>query len=247
MTDDLATMVPLGTRGKRPGRKISEGDPEIMPRERLEQSGPEALADHELIAILLRTGTEKEGVLRLSHRLLAESGGFVGMQRRDFHELLGFGGLGPAKAATLKAALEIGRRVARLPIEERPAISSPEDVVDLIGFEMAALEQEQLRVVLLDTKNRIIRVSMVYQGSVNEASVRIAELFREAVRANAVNIILVHNHPTGDPTPSAADISLTAEVVTAGRLLGIKVLDHLVIGQGRHASLKRLGLGFPRT
>lgn len=231
---------------RRGGRKISDGDPEVMPRERLEQSGPEVLADHELIAILLRTGTAKEGVLRLSQRLLEESGGFIGMQRQDFHELLGFGGLGPAKAATLKAALEIGRRVARLPIEERPAISSPEDVIDLIGYEMAALEQEQLRVVLLDTRNRIIRVAMIYQGSVNEAAVRISELFRDAVRANAVGIILVHNHPSGDPTPSAADVSLTVDVVAAGTLLDIKVLDHLIIGQGRHSSLKRLGLGFPR-
>jgi DNA repair protein RadC len=231
---------------RRSGRKISEGDPDVMPRERLEQTGPETLDDHELIAILLRTGTAQEGVLRLSQRLLRESGGFVGMQRRDFRELLEFGGLGPAKAATLKAALEIGRRVARLPIEERPAISSPEDVVDLIGYEMAALEQEQLRVVLLDTKNRIIRVSMVYQGSVNEASVRIAELFREAVRANAVSLIMVHNHPSGDPTPSSADVALTVEVVAAGKLLDIRVLDHLIVGQARHVSLKRLGLGFPK-
>ena len=229
-----------------PGRKISEGDPAVMPRERLEQDGPGVLADHELIAILLRTGTTHEGVLRLSARLLEEYGGFIGLQRRDYAEFLEMGGLGPAKAATLKAALEIGRRVAKLPIDERPAISSPEDVVNLIGFEMAALEQEQLRVVLLDTKNRIIRSPMVYQGSVNEASVRIGELFREAVRVNAVSIILVHNHPSGDPSPSAADVSLTVDVVAAGKLLDIAVVDHLVIGQGRHVSLKRLGLGFTR-
>lgn len=243
MNADLGDAPPP----RRPGRKISEGDPTVMPRERLEQEGPGVLADHELIAILLRTGTANEGVLRLSARLLEEYGGFIGLQRRDYAEFLQMGGLGPAKAATLKAALEIGRRVARLPIEDRPAISSPEDVVNLIGFEMAALEQEQLRVVLLDTKNRIIRSPMVYQGSVNEASVRIGELFREAVRVNAVSVILVHNHPSGDPTPSAADVSLTVDVVAAGALLDIAVVDHLVIGQGRHASLKRLGLGFNRT
>jgi len=232
---------------RRIGRKISEGDPDLMPRERLEQDGAGGLADHELIAILLRTGTANEGVLRLSARLLEEYGGFIGLQRRDYAEFLTMGGLGPAKAATLKAALEIGRRVAKLPIEDRPAISSPEDVVNLIGFEMAALEQEQLRVVLLDTKNRIIRSPMVYQGSVNEASVRIGELFREAVRVNAVSIILVHNHPSGDPTPSGADVALTMDVVAAGKLLDIAVVDHLVIGQGKHVSLKRLGLGFART
>jgi len=231
---------------RRIGRKISEGDPDLMPRERLEQEGAGGLADHELIAILLRTGTANEGVLRLSARLLDEYGGFIGLQRRDYAEFLTMGGLGPAKAATLKAALEIGRRFAKLPIEDRPAISSPEDVVNLIGFEMAALEQEQLRVVLLDTKNRIIRSPMVYQGSVNEASVRIGELFREAVRVNAVSIILVHNHPSGDPTPSGADVALTTDVVAAGKLLDIAVVDHLVIGQGKHVSLKRLGLGFSR-
>ncbi len=234
-------------RARRAGRKISEGDPDLMPRERLEQEGAGSLADHELVAILLRTGTEREGVLRLSARLLEEYGGFIGLQRREYAEFLTMGGLGPAKAATLKAALEIGRRVAKLPIDERPAISSPEDVVNLIGFEMAALEQEQLRVVLLDTRNRIIRSPMVYQGSVNEASVRIGELFREAVRVNAVSVILVHNHPSGDPTPSGADIALTADVVAAGKLLDITVVDHLVIGQGKHVSLKRLGLGFNRT
>ncbi len=243
MTVDSDSTIP----SRHVGRKISEGDPDLMPRERLEQEGAGVLADHELIAILLRTGTVNEGVLRLSARLLEEYGGFIGLQRRDYAEFLTMGGLGPAKAATLKAALEIGRRVAKLPIDERPAIASPEDVVNLIGFEMAALEQEQLRVVLLDTKNRIIRSPMVYQGSVNEASVRIGELFREAVRVNAVSIILVHNHPSGDPTPSGADVALTVEVVAAGKLLDIAVVDHLVIGQGKHVSLKRLGLGFART
>lgn len=232
---------------RRLGRKVSEGDPSVMPRERIALSGAESLSDHELVAVLLRTGTQAEGVLRLSQRLITDYGGFVGLQRRDVAELQRVGGLGPAKAATLKAALEIGRRVARLPIDERPAIGSPEDVVSLIGWEMAALEQEQLRAVLLDTRNRIIRTPMIYQGSVNEASVRISELFREAVRANAVGLILVHNHPSGDPTPSSADVALTTEVVAAGKLLDIAVVDHLIIGQGRHVSLKRLGLGFPRA
>lgn len=245
--DGETAIVPEQAARRRPGRKISDGDPDVMPREKLARDGPESLHDYELIAILLRTGTASEGVIKLSQRLVNEGGGFVGLQRRDIAELERFGGLGPAKAATLKAALEIGRRVARLPIDQRPSISSPEDVVDLIGFEMAALEQEQLRAVLLDTRNRIIRTPMIYQGSVNEASVRIGELFRDAVRVNAVGMILVHNHPSGDPTPSSADVSLTTEVVAAGRLLDIAVVDHLIIGQGRHVSLKRLGLGFPRS
>ncbi len=232
---------------RRAARKISEGDPDVMPRERIERGEVALLADHELVAVLLRTGTAQEGVLRLADRLIRENGGFVGLQRRDFTELVQQSGLGPAKASTLKAALEIGRRVARLPIDELPSIGSPEDVIDLIGFEMAALEQEQLRAVLLDTRNRIIRIVTVYQGTVNEAQVRIGELFREAVRANATGLILVHNHPTGDPTPSAADVALTTEIVAAGTLLDIRLVDHLIVGQGRHSSLKRLGLGFPRA
>jgi DNA repair protein RadC len=128
--------------------------------------------------------------------------------------------------------------------DQRPQIASPDDIVNLVGIEMAALEQEQLRVVLLDTKHRVLVIRTVYQGSVSQAQVRIAELFREAIRANAPAIVLVHNHPSGDPTPSSADVALTAEVTKAGELLGIDVLDHLVIGHGRHVSLRRLGLGF---
>lgn len=116
----------------------------------------------------------------------------------------------------------------------------------MLGIEMASLEQEQLRVVMLDTKNQVIATKMVYQGSVNSASIRTAELFRDAVRNNAVGIVLAHNHPSGDPTPSSADVSVTLELVKAGELLQIKVIDHLVIGLGRHVSMKRLGLGFSK-
>ncbi|MBX6343338.1 MAG: JAB domain-containing protein, partial [Thermomicrobiaceae bacterium] len=110
---------------------------------------------------------------------------------------------------------------------------------------MAALDQEQLRVMLLDTKNRVLRTATVYQGSVNSAQVRVSEVFKDAVRHNAPNVVVVHNHPSGDPTPSSADIALTAELSRAGQLLGIDVIDHLVVGHGRFCSLRRLGLGFP--
>jgi DNA repair protein RadC len=228
-------------------RSIRDSYPDELPRERLIRDGPGSLKTSELIAILLRTGVVGESVFDLSERLLRENGGLLGLQRLDTRTLMRMHGLGEAKATTLKSALEIGRRLAMLPLADRPAISSPEDVAQIYGIEMAALEQEQLRVVLLDTRNRIIEMRIIYQGSANEASVRIGELFRDAVRQNAVSIILIHNHPSGDPTPSAADISLTAEVVAAGKLLDIAVVDHLVFGQGRHVSLKRLGLGFPRA
>ncbi len=229
------------------GRRIRDSYPEELPRERLIRDGPGSLKNSELIAILLRTGVVGESVFDLSERLLRDHGGLTGLQRLDVREMMRLHGLGEAKATTLKAALEIGRRLALLPLADRPPIASPEDLAQIYGIEMAALEQEQLRVVHLDTRNRIIEMRMIYQGSANEASVRIGELFRHAVRLNAVSVILMHNHPSGDPTPSGADVALTADVVAAGKLLDIAVVDHLVFGQGRHVSLKRLGLGFPRS
>ena len=165
----------------------------------------------------------------------------------DVAELARLRGLGDAKSVRVKAALELGRRLAALSPEERPPVGSPEDVANLLQIEMAALEQEQLRVVLLDTKHRILGTRTVYQGSVNQAQVRVAEVFRDAVRQQATAIVAVHNHPSGDPTPSAADVALTVEIVAAGHLLDIELLDHLIIGQGRWLSLKRLGLGFPKA
>jgi DNA repair protein RadC len=167
------------------------------------------------------------------------------LMKMDVLELANIRGLGPAKAAKLKATLEIASRVVAMGPDQRPQIGSPDDIVNLVGIEMAALEQEQLRVVLLDSKHRVLVIRTIYQGSVNQAQVRIAELFREAIRANAPAIVMVHNHPSGDPTPSGADVALTAEAEKAGQLLGIDVLDHLIVGQGRHVSLRRLGLGFP--
>jgi len=223
---------------------VKELAPDERPRERLFLRGASSLSNSDLIAILLNTGTTGEPVTVLAQRLLQEHGGLLGLMKLDATELAGIHGLGPAKAAKLKAALEIASRVVALGPDQRPQITSPDDVVNLVGIEMAALDQEQLRVVILDTKHRVIAIRTIYQGSVNQAQVRIAEVFREAIRLNGVAIVVVHNHPSGDPTPSAADVTLTTELVRAGRLLDVEVLDHLVIGRGRHASLRRLGLGF---
>ncbi len=214
------------------------------PRERLRRLGESSLSGAELIAIILNTGIKGEGVITMSHRLIAECGGLRGIHRLDFEELARMRGIGESKASKLKAALELGRRLVAESPEERLVVSGPEDVFQLLGAEMAALEQEHLRVVLLDTRHRVIAVKSVYRGSVNQAQVRTGELFRDAVRANATAQILVHNHPSGDPAPSAADISLTSDAARCGELLDIAVLDHVIIGQGRWVSLKRLGLGF---
>jgi DNA repair protein RadC len=233
----------------RPGYRLMlrEMAPDERPRERLKLRGATALSDGDLLAIILNTGIVGETVTDLSQRLLAQNGGLRGLFQMDLTELAGIRGLGDAKAVRLKAALELGRRLAALSPEERPQVGSPEDVVNLLGIEMAALEQEQLRVVLLDTKHRILGSRTVYQGSVNQAQVRVGEVYRDAVRQTATAIVAVHNHPSGDPTPSAADVALTVELAQAGTLLDIDLLDHLIIGQGRWVSLRRLGLGFPKA
>jgi DNA repair protein RadC len=215
------------------------------PRERLMAYGAASLSTTELLAIIINVGIVGESVTSLSQRLLAEQGGLAGLLKLDVTELAQVRGIGPAKATKIKAALEMGRRLAATSTDERPRIESPEDVVRIVGVEMSALDQEQLRVLLLDTKHGVLATRTVYQGSANQAIVRVGELFRDAIRHAAVAVVLVHNHPSGDPTPSSADISMTAEVVEAGKLLDITVIDHIIIGHGRHSSLKRLGLGFP--
>jgi DNA repair protein RadC len=226
---------------------LREMSPDERPRERLMSRGPSSLSNGDLLAILLNTGLPGEPVTAVAQRLLVDYGGLLGLIRLDVRELAAIRGVGPAKAAKLKAALEIATRVQALGTDARPQISSPDDVINLIGVEMGLLDHEQLRVVVLDTKHRVQGIKTIYQGSVNQAQVRIAEVFREPIRINSIAIIIVHNHPSGDPTPSAADIALTAELAKAGELLDIDLLDHLIVGQGRHVSLRRLGLGFPRA
>ena len=216
---------------------------EERPRERLRQRGAEYLSAAELLAILLRTGTTEENVLELAGRLLARWGGLVGLHRASFAELCAVKGVGEAKAAQLKAGLELGRRLLAASPEERPAVRTPQDVADLLLPEMRFLDQEHLRVVLLSTKNQVLAVPTVYKGNVRAAQVRPSEVFREAVRENAPSVIIVHNHPSGDPTPSPEDVAVTRELVQAGRLLDIEVLDHVVLGNGRYASLRERGLG----
>lgn len=225
------------------GLGIKELAEDERPREKLRLRGAPSLSNGDLLAILLNTGLKGEPVTAVAQRLLVEHGGLTGLMRLDVTELAAIRGLGEAKAAKLKAALELASRLVALG-PERPQIGTPDDVVNLIGIEMAALEQEQLRTVLLDTKHRVQAIRTIYQGTVNQAQVRVAEVFRDAIRHNAVAVVVVHNHPSGDPTPSAADVALTAELAKAGALLDVEVLDHLIIGHGRHVSLRRLGLGF---
>ena len=223
-------------------RDLPQGE---RPRERLRQFGPKPLSNTELIAILLRTGMKGENVLALSSRLLARFDGLAGLGRANFAELCAERGLSEAKACQLLAALELGRRLVSMAPEERMVISSPQDVANLLIAEMSVLEQEHLRVLLLNTRNEVLTIQEIYVGNVNSSMIRASEVFRPAVRDNAPAIIVVHNHPSGDPTPSSEDVAITRELTSAGRLLGIELLDHVVLGSGnRHVSLKERGLGF---
>ena len=215
-----------------------------QPREKLQQIGPQSLSNAELIAILLRVGSVGEDVLALSQRLLVQYGGLSGLHGAIFGTLLAEHGMGEAKTCALKAALELGRRLMLDPGQERMQVRSPHDVASMLMMEMGGLEHECLRTVLLNTKNHVLSIPTIYQGSVNQMGIRTGEVFREAVRHNATAMIVVHNHPSGDPTPSPEDIQVTRTLVEAGKMMDIEVLDHLVIGKQKYVSLKERRLGF---
>lgn len=226
------------------GYKITDLAMTDRPRERLAVLGPSVLSNAELVAILLRSGLEGLNAVQLAQELLLEIGGLSGLHAIPFDGLCDQHGIGPAKAAQLKAAVELGRRLAAATPEDRPIIQSPDEAAALLLYEMGAFEQEHLRVLLLDTRNRLIRLVEVYRGSLNSSVIRIGEVFREAVRLNSAALIVAHNHPSGDPTPSPDDVQVTRAIVEAGKLLDIEVLDHLVIGKNQFVSLKSKGLGF---
>src|SRR5262245_56031288 len=205
--------------------RIKELPPSEQPRERLRDYGAAALSDAELLAILLRVGVAGTNVVQLAQQLLTERGGWSGLLRADYADLCRRHGLGEAKAATLKAALEIGRRLLLTEHDQRVQIKSPTDVAQLLMLEMSHLDQEHLRTVLLDTKNRVQGISTVYVGSLNTSLIRVGEVFKDALRRNSAAVIVTHNHPSGDASPSPEDVLVTREIVAAGRLLDIEVLD----------------------
>jgi len=214
------------------------------PRERLIRAGEGALSTAELLAIILRTGVGGESVLDMAGRLLSSYDGLTGLARASFAELKAERGLGNAKTAQLKAALELGRRILLATPEERFVVRSPSDVAQLLMAEMSHLEQENFRVLYLDTRNRLLGSDTMYVGSLNASHIRVGEVFREAIKRNCAAVIVAHNHPSGDPSPSHEDVEVTRRLITAGDLLNIEVLDHLVIGQQRFVSLRERGLGF---
>lgn len=224
-------------------RPMKEWPVQERPNQRMWDHGAPALSDTELLAIILGT-TGKANPVALAGELLARSGGWFGLQKLTLREIASLPGLGQTHAARIHAALEVARRLMRWDLPERMQIRSPGDAAQLLILEMGHLDHEQLRVICLDTKNRIQKIQTVYVGSLNSSMVRIGELFQEAIRLNSAAMIIVHNHPSTDPTPSPEDVLITRQIIEAGELLDIEILDHLIIGAGRWISLRERGLAF---
>jgi DNA repair protein RadC len=220
--------------------------PAERPRERLIASGAASLSAGELLALIWGRGAQDSSSLDLAHDALARHGSLADLARADFIELTDQPGIGAARAAQLVAAFELGRRSLSNGPGGRWTVRAPRDVADRLSPSLAGLEREELHVLLLNTKNVVLRQSLVYRGNVSAAVVRIAELFRDAVRTHAAGVIVVHNHPSGDPEPSPDDLHLTAEAIAAGRLLDVAVLDHLVIASSGFVSLRDRGVAFDR-
>ena len=243
--------TPGPTAGTRPirAKKVQEAaawtltnlPPGERPINRLLSLGPSALSTTELLAILLGNTTQ----LQDAGNLLAGYGNLAGVARASTIELKQRPHIGEAVTARIKAAFELGRRlITESDNGDHPQVRSPADAANLVMSEMMTLEQEHLKVLLLDTKNRVMHVTTLYVGSLNTSLIRVGEIFRDAIRGNAAAVIVVHNHPSGDPTPSPEDVAVTRMMVEAGKLIDIEVLDHLIIGNNRWTSMKERGLGF---
>lgn len=208
------------------------------PRERLAKHGPDALSTTDLLAIILRTGTQQENVMELSGKILLKYSGLSGLMSAGFHELCREHGLGEAKTAQLKAALELGKRLSMEQPDKKYQVRSADDAALLLRPDMLHLDHEEMHVLILDTKNQVVEKIKSYKGTVNSSVLRAAEIFRPAIIRNCPNIIICHNHPSGDPTPSMEDMEVTRQLVEAGKVLDIDLLDHIVVGNPRYVSLK---------
>ncbi|WP_299738769.1 DNA repair protein RadC [uncultured Rossellomorea sp.] len=211
------------------------------PRERLIQSGAASLSNQELLAILLRTGTKSESVLQLANRLLNHFDGLNLLKDASLEEITKTKGIGLAKAVQIMAAVEFGRRISNLAFDDRYSIRSPEDGANYVMNDMRFLAQEHFVCLYLNTKNQVLHKQTIFIGSLNASIVHPREVFKEAFRRSAASIICIHNHPSGDPTPSREDIEVTKRLVECGRIIGIDILDHLIIGEKKFISLKEKG------
>jgi len=231
-------------RESKPTYTIHDLPEGTRPRERLARLGPEALSDAELIAIILRSGAQGINVIDMATEMMRSYRSLPALARASFTDLQRQHGVGAAKSAQILAAVELGRRVMRADPENLPKVDSPETVARLLMSELAYADQEHVKVVLVDSRNAVIATPTIYKGTLNTTTIRIGEIFKEAIRRNAAGIIIAHNHPSGDPTPSPEDVILTRRIVEAGELLQITVFDHLILGHQRWVSMKDRRLGF---
>lgn len=209
------------------------------PREKLYKYGPKALSNTELLAIIIRTGNRENTAIEISQKLLAgKKEGIYFLSDTNIQEITKVKGIGKCKAAQILAAVELGKRVMSGTSKDKSRITSPSDIADILMLDMVHLKKEHFRIVMLDTKNQIIGIEDISIGSLNSSIVHPREVFKEAIARSSASIILVHNHPSGDPTPSKEDISITRRLSEGGEILGIKVLDHIIIGNKRYISLK---------
>lgn len=215
--------------------------PHDRPREKLERLGVAGLGDNELLAIILGHGDPRTGALELANAILAAIGGLHGLPRATTDELRRVPGIGGARAAQLLAAVEVGRRTLVRPRRERPQILAAIDAAQLLVPQFGALPVEHFGLLLLDTKHRVTRTTLLSVGTLDASIVHPREVFRAAASGAAAAIVLFHNHPSGDPAPSEDDITLTKRLVRAGDLMGITVLDHVIVAENRYASLRERG------
>jgi len=215
--------------------------PHDRPREKLERLGPSGLGDNELLALVLGSGSRSANALALANRLLESSGGLHGLTRAGVGDLLRVEGVGRARTAQVLAAVELGRRSLTRAGEMRPRLTSPRELAVHLLPEYGARPVEQFGIVMLDTRHRVIRTRVIAVGSLDTTVVHPREVFREATAAAAASIVLFHNHPSGDPTPSPDDVALTLRMISAGDIMGIDVVDHLILADQRYFSLLESG------
>lgn len=215
--------------------------PHDRPREKLARLGPAALGDNELLAVVVGTGSRRRSALEVANELLGAVGGVQAITRVGHDALVRIPGVGPARAARILAAIEVGRRTLMRAGPARPQCMTPRDAARYLLPEFGAAPVEQFGIVLLDTRYRVLRTKVLSVGTLDASVVHPREVFREAVAANASVLILFHNHPSGDPHPSPDDEALTRRMVTAGELMGVDVVDHLVLADTRYYSFKESG------
>ena len=220
---------------------IKQLPPELRPRERLLSEGPEALSSAELLGILFGAGTREITAVELAGQVISESGDLFGLHGVSVHDLLGLHGIGEARACTILAAVEFGKRLGRVRNPGRPMISSPEDVDGLLRGRIANLDRENFVAVLLNTKNEVIGFPTISVGTLSASLVHPREVFKPAIRASAANIVLAHNHPSGKVGPSREDREVTRRLTEAAQIIGIEVLDHVILGDG-YFSMKEHGI-----